>query len=108
MIPVGSRRLVCHFPKSSSAPSVEISRFLLPYPTAILLKVVGNIRRFAKDDRNLVQDGDRAWSMCRWVPEAAWCEARRRAGVPGDQVILDNMIAMGFRNRRRESTVRGF
>jgi hypothetical protein len=42
----------CHFPKSTSVTCVEVSRFPRPHPTAILLKVVCNIRRFAKDDRN--------------------------------------------------------
>jgi hypothetical protein len=42
----------CHFPKSTSVTCIEISRFSLPHPTAILLKVVCNIRHFAKVDRN--------------------------------------------------------
>jgi hypothetical protein len=45
----------CHFPKSTSVTGIEISQFPLPHPTAILLKVVCNIRRFAKGNRNLAQ-----------------------------------------------------
>jgi WD40 repeat protein len=60
-----SEEWYCQFPKSTSAPGVEISRFFLPHPTASLLKVVCNIRRFAKGDRNLAQGEDRSWSTCR-------------------------------------------
>jgi|ERR1019366_6899592 hypothetical protein len=70
---------ICHFSKSTPVTCIEISRSHLPHPTAILLKVVCNIRRFAKGDRNLAQGEDRSWSTCRWFPRRPG--ARRGVGL---------------------------
>jgi hypothetical protein len=60
----------CHFPKSTSAPTIEISRFTLPNSTAILVKVVCRNRRFAKGGCNLAQRESR--------PRSMWCSIPRR------------------------------
>lgn len=108
------------FPKSTLAPGIEMSRFSLPHPTAILLKVVCNIRVLPKATA-IWRSGEAHMVDVSVIPEAAWCEARRRAdpdsrvstvaGVArytGGQATPEGLEAMASRQRRRRSAVRGF